>query len=418
MNTESKHLEPGVLPVFRLYAWVRLALLLLSTLPRYLAIARNRPVAFLYFEKGEYRFSLASLVMVVLLILYLHWPWLEKKLGRYYFPIGLALPFIEGLVFPLIGAPDRQFRAFAAIWQPSTLNFVPLMLIAWQYRFRAILSFTLAWTTLELLQFFLTRPFFAIDNPNWSLMPIIARNISFLFIGYVVSRLVDAQRKQRQALIQANLRLVEHADQVEELATTRERNRLARDLHDTLAHTLSGLAVQLDAISSVWQPPAKAQKILDQALQTTRSGLDETRRTLQDLRASPLEEMALPQALRSLAEDTARRCELELHMELPQELPDLNPDVEQCFYRVTQEALANIIQHATAKNLHLKLEHQFDRLRLEVHDDGAGFDAAAQKEGFGLVGMQERAEQIGARMAIKSSPNSGTTIILEKDFTQ
>ena len=416
MSAENKQLEPGVIPVFRLYAWVRLVLLLMATLPRYARFMRLRQTASIHFEKGEYRFPLVSLVIVALLLLYLYLPWLERKLGSFYFPIALALPFIELLVFPLVSAQDQQFRVFSTIWQPSMLTFVLLVLIAWQYRFRVILGFTLGWTALELLQYFLTRPFFAIDNPNWSLIPIIARNISFLFIGYVVARLVEAQRKQRQALIQANLRLVEHADTVEELATTRERSRLARDLHDTLAHTLSGLAVQLDAISSVWQPPAKAQKMLDQALQTTRSGLDETRRTLQDLRASPLEEMTLTQALRSLAEDTARRCELELHLELPQDTPDLRPDVEQCFYRVTQEALANIIQHATAKNLHLRLDHQLDTFRLEVHDDGAGFDAASQKEGFGLVGMQERAEQIGARMTIESSLTSGTTIILEKDL--
>ena len=410
MRTENKHLEPGVLPVFRLYAWARLALLLMTI------AARPRAIAAIRWERSSLQFPLASLAIAALLLGYLYLPWLQKRLGRLYFPLGLALPFIELLVFPLIGAQDLQFRKFAAIWQPSALTFVLLVLIAWQYRFRVLLGFILGWSALEVVQYFMTRQFFAIDNPNWSLMPVIARNISYLFIGYVVTRLVEAQRKQRQALQQANLRLVEHAGTIEELATTRERSRLARDLHDTLAHTLSGLAVQLDAISSVWEPPAKAKKMLAQALQTTRSGLDETRRALQDLRAPPLEQMALPEALRSLAEETAQLCGLELHLDVSREIPDLSPQVENCFYRVTQEALANITQHASAKNLHLRLRYQFGRLALEVRDDGAGFDAAAQKDGFGLVGMQERAEQIGARMMIESSPNSGVKIILEKDL--
>ncbi len=103
-----------------------------------------------------------------------------------------------------------------------------------------------------------------------------ARMLAYLLLGYVVNRLAHAQRTQRQALEQANLRLIRHAETLELLAASRERLRLSRELHDTLAHTLSALAVQADALQTVWKPSSpKAQVMLSQMVASTRSGLNE-----------------------------------------------------------------------------------------------------------------------------------------------
>jgi signal transduction histidine kinase len=231
----------------------------------------------------------------------------------------------------------------------------------------------------------------------------------------MISQLVKAQRKQRQELAQANTRLTHYATTLEQLSISRERNRLARELHDTLAHTLSGVTVQLEAVDALWETdPAAAHILLDQSLVTTRTGLTETRRALQALRASPLEDLGLVLAVRHLAESLAARTGLTLDLQLPEQLDDLTPTVEQCIYRVTQEALANVDRHAGANNLSVQLERENQHLTLTVADDGCGFarDQARADRQFGLQGMKERAEMLGGSFEVHSELGQGTRLRL------
>jgi signal transduction histidine kinase len=245
--------------------------------------------------------------------------------------------------------------------------------------------------------------------------------------GYVIARVMAQQRQQRQVLAAANRRLSHYAATLEQLAITQERNRMARELHDTLAHTLSGLAVQLEAVHSLWPlDPDQAHTLLEGSLQATRDGLAETRQAIQSLRAGPLEDLGLLLALRSLAELATGRAGAALHLDLPPTLEKLAPDVEQCIYRVAQEALENIVQHAGAAHITVGLGHQGNRLVLAVADDGQGFDArpsgtarspdtagavdAGQR--FGLQGMRERAGMAGGSLDVTSQPGQGTTVRL------
>ncbi len=244
---------------------------------------------------------------------------------------------------------------------------------------------------------------------------VFTRTLFFMVIGYIVSTLMDAQRRQRAELAEANRKLIRYSATLEQLTITRERNRLARELHDTLAHTLSGLAVQLDALTAVWQPeiPA-AQRILEHALTTTREGLDETRRALRDLRASPLDDLGFGLALRNLASTAAERGTLKLNMDIPLDLPTFAPEVEQAYYRVAQEALDNVIRHAEARAIVVSLALTGSQLRLTVADDGRGLpmtDEDAQTK-FGIQGMEERAALIGGTLLLETSPEKGTTVVL------
>jgi two-component system sensor histidine kinase UhpB len=175
------------------------------------------------------------------------------------------------------------------------------------------------------------------------------------------------------------------------------------------------MAVQLDAVVAVWEEiPDKAKGMLNQMLITTRTGLDETRRALRALRAEPLEEMGLALAVRTLAEDFAARESLKLDLEIPEHLDGLPPDVEQTYYRVAQEALENIARHAIAQNLMVRMQGNGQVLRMIVADDGHGFDEHSESaaEKYGLVGMRERADLIGAKLEVVSEPGRGTTIHL------
>jgi signal transduction histidine kinase len=218
--------------------------------------------------------------------------------------------------------------------------------------------------------------------------------------------------------------LVRYAATLEQLTISQERNRLARELHDTLAHTLSGLAVHLDAIFALWKDvPPRAQEMIQQALTITREGLDETRRAMKALRATPLEQEGLALAVRSLAESAAQRGGLSLQLDVDEHPGLLGPEVEQCYYRVAQEAIENVVTHAGARTLSVSLRRLQDMLVLEVADDGRGLARTAAShevpgqdvEGevqFGLRGMRERAELIGGTLDIEGRPGKGTTIRL------
>jgi len=250
-------------------------------------------------------------------------------------------------------------------------------------------------------------------RPAAEIEVILVRTVLFILIGYIVHNLVSAQRRQRAELAEANRKLTEFAAAMEQLSITRERSRQARELHDTLAHTLSGLAVQLEAVSALWESdPSRARSLLQRASETTRSGLTETRRALQALRASPLEDLGLGGALRELAEAAAQRARLALQVEIPPDLAQQPAEVEQALYRVAQEALENVVHHARAHRLRVTLARESEALILEINDDGRGLaeKEPAEERGYGLRGMRERAELVGADLTVASAPEHGTTI--------
>jgi two-component system NarL family sensor kinase len=158
-----------------------------------------------------------------------------------------------------------------------------------------------------------------------------------------------------------------------------------------------------------------AQKLLDKSLEATRSGLQETRRALKALRASPLDDLGLLLALDKMAEESAARAKLKLHLVMPDQLPPLSTDVEQTLYRVAQEAVANAVHHANAQNLTLQLSVDQGHLSLLVQDDGLGFNVEQEETSghFGLAGMRERAQLAGGEIIIDSQPGQGTTIKLK-----
>jgi signal transduction histidine kinase len=291
---------------------------------------------------------------------------------------------------------------------------VPLILTAWQYSFGWVLLFGLS---TSLFEFVLISSAAGVSllELRWSTVSLVGRSLLTIFVGYIASNLIEQQRMQRSELAEANRQLVRYAASMEQLAISQERNRLARELHDTLAHALSGLAVQLDAISAIWdEMPPRARAMLEHSLSITRIGLDETRRALQDLRATPLEDMGLVLAVRELAEGAAARSALRLELALAEQIGPVSPEVEQCYYRVAQEALENVTQHASATQVSVSLQQGDGRLVLEVVDDGVGFsrESAPADVQFGIRGMEERAELIGAELEIESQAERGTRLRL------
>jgi signal transduction histidine kinase len=296
----------------------------------------------------------------------------------------------------------------------QTILLIALVLTAWQYRWSHVALFCLGTAGLNLVMLLVfveptTRLFF------FEMSITVIQIFSFLVIGYFINTLMTQLHAQQSSLEQANTQLVHYASALEHLTISRERNRMARELHDTLAHTLSGLTVQLETVKAYWNVDSSAaQKMLDKSLEATRSGLQETRRALKSLRATPLDDLGLSLALRRMVESAAQRGNLAVAFSAPEPLPSLSPDVEQCIYRVAQEAVANVVYHANAKNLKVQLSQTGQDILLQVCDDGLGFKVwpDPQADHFGLSGMRERAQLVGGQLTIDSRPGQGTTVQL------
>jgi signal transduction histidine kinase len=409
-------IEPGLLSIFRLLLCIQLGLTAFNVL------AHQHLGQLAVFPFSAMKIGVGG---TLVLLIYLSWPWLQHRLGKYYLPIALASTiFLSLLVQAEIlqsYLDPKEYSSNESAWFLFMFLFFSLVLVAWQYSFRAVILYSIFSAVLEVLILHVADYayhdllFFDVAYQRI----IIIRTTVFLVAGYVISRVMTQLRKQRQEMVEANRRLSHYAATLEELGVTQERNRMARELHDTLAHTLSGLAVQLEAARSLWEStPRRAEEIIEEALDYTRKGLTETRKSIKALRAGPLDDLGLIQAIGNLAEIAASRIGASLDLVMPKTLEKLPPDVEHCIYRVAQEALENAIQHSEAKKLDVRLDRKDGRISLLIMDDGRGFDPGreASRDHFGLKGMQERVEMLGGKLEIHSRPEQGTTVRLSLEL--
>jgi signal transduction histidine kinase len=359
------------------------------------------------------------LAIVALICLGLtYWSWAQEKLGRAFLPLIIIL--ITGLPILATWEVIRLFPHTPMLDpQGSIIRLIPFflvsfLLVAWRYKWPYMLLIILATMGLN-MAIVLSFPAPGRDPFRGALTATLIQTVVFLAVGFSISFLMTRLKNQQRSLEEANLNLTHYANTLEELATTRERNRLARELHDTLAHTLSGLSVQLEAIKAYWDiDPKMARSSLETSITTARSGLEETRRALKALRASPLDDFGLSLAMRTMIENMAVRANLKLNLAIADSLPTLSPDVEQCIYRTAQEAVTNVVKHAGARNLTIKLDLVEGKVIFKVQDDGSGFEVEKSKNSghFGLTGMIDRAKAIGGELNIQSKPGQGTSIEL------
>jgi two-component system NarL family sensor kinase len=197
-----------------------------------------------------------------------------------------------------------------------------------------------------------------------------------------------------------------------------ERNRLAREIHDTLAQGLAALTMQLEVADALIAPHrdanARLHAAVNRALALARSTLDEARRSVLDLREAPLDGRTMRDALETLAADARRQSGHQpiVDVVVRDGADDgLPPAVQSGLYRIAQQALANAVRHAQAETIVVRLTRDLDGVRLRIEDDGIGFDpAAVPSDRFGLVGMRERARLLGGTLVVESAPDAGTVI--------
>jgi two-component system NarL family sensor kinase len=199
-----------------------------------------------------------------------------------------------------------------------------------------------------------------------------------------------------------------------QLGVVEERNRLAREIHDTLAQELTGISLQLETADALLEAGVDHQKIhntIKHTLRLVRVSLDEARRSVLDLRAGPLEDRTLSEALTALAGDFRQKWNIHVIFSATGENQPLPSQVEVGLYRIAQEALNNVQKHAEAKNVVLRLATSSDTINLTITDDGLGFNPEQIPEGrFGLVGINERAKLLGGNFHLQSNPGNGTKL--------
>jgi two-component system NarL family sensor kinase len=199
-----------------------------------------------------------------------------------------------------------------------------------------------------------------------------------------------------------------------QLGIIEERNRLAREIHDTLAQGLTAVALKLetaDALLEAGSQPERARQMVQEALALTQANLEEARRSVLDLRAAPLEGRNLPNALAALAQSWTTQTQRPANFSTTGGVRPLPVRLEVGLYRIAQEALTNIARHAGASEVSIELATTPAEVRLIIEDDGQGFDPADVPPGrYGLIGLNERTKLLGGSLQLKSCPGTGTRI--------
>lgn len=369
--------------------------------------------AFLPFLLTSDRQQLASSAVVVTIVLgiihfglvaYLHDYLIENELAHYlplYFLVqlplvGLILWFSQGvggtfwlLYLPLAGQSVTLPRwGMVLVCLAVVLLFGGIGLFAgatWEQMRQATLSFGAAVLFTVVFAFVATR--------EWE------------------TRLEAARLAQE--LQAANQQLRHYAVQAEELATVQERNRIAREIHDSLGHYLTTINMQLNAAQAVLaQNPDQTQASLSKAQQLTQEGLQAVRQSVAALRESPLGKRPLLQGIAELIAET-RRAGLIVEQYILGEPRPLDARVELSFYRAVQEGLTNTRKHGRASRVDITLDYsQPHQVQLTIRDNGVGAakEALLAESGFGLLGLRERVQLLGGQLSIDTAPVTGFTL--------
>jgi signal transduction histidine kinase len=425
----KESIDRRVIQILRWSIIVQIIFLLLSTFSPRFSIRNN----YLEIDSADY-LSFASVALMAAILLTISIKKVEDRITKksllfILYAIALITIFSRHVFsFSLRRmVPDTAPVLFR--WDAIFFLIIPLVFIAWQYSMRHVLIYCLVILVADFGPTLLEQnsnlsSFDPSTLPNDTIphhdafsiisdfMGSFARSVILGIVGWIENSLVTLQRKQHNQLAEANQKLQKYALTSERLAQTQERNRLARELHDTLAHTLSSTSVQLEAIKALYdRDPDQAKNLLAQTLVNTKNGLAETRRALVDLRTSELEAYGLTQAIRNLGTSAAERGGFSVEFELDKGLDVLPDDVSHSIYRTVQEAFENILRHSNATQASIKLFTEDNLIHLIIQDNGKGFNLEkVKKDRLGIRGMRERIEMLGGSFEINSEPKKGTEI--------
>ena len=247
---------------------------------------------------------------------------------------------------------------------------------------------------------------------------IYAAGYSFFGMFGSITTQAQEERQKSQALLEelqeAHHQLQDYVLRVEELAVAEERNRLAREMHDSLGHRLTVASVQLEGAQYlIPEDPQRAAQKVEVVRGQVQEALGELRQTVAQLR-EPLEaSLSITQALQRLIASFEAASDLTVNVLLAEDIPPLPDTHRLALYRSAQEALTNVQRHAKADNVWLQLNYRDGAVSLRVSDDGIGLPEGAEQAGFGLRGMRERMGLVGGKLLLEPRPGGGTQLQVE-----
>jgi len=258
---------------------------------------------------------------------------------------------------------------------------------------------------------------------DWRFSNILLFSLTLIFALLLINALL-AERQSReklemvyQELENTHQQLRQYALRIEDQATLQERNRIAREIHDGLGHTLSAQTIQINNALLFWQTKSdQALTAIKQAKQLGAEALLEVRKSVSVLRSNPLQGQTLKSAIEKLLQDFQQTMGIEVssHIYLPPSLPS---DINTTLYRIVQESLTNIYKHAQAKTVNIALQQQADVIWLAIEDNGKGFNPNQNTTGFGLQGMRERTAALYGQFTLDSQPGAGCRLSVSLPLT-
>ncbi|MBC8330430.1 MAG: sensor histidine kinase [Anaerolineae bacterium] len=268
-----------------------------------------------------------------------------------------------------------------------------------------------AFTLLTGLIFFLT------GDPLEAFLTLLPFSAGYWFFAAFARSLATAEeaRKESQRLLNelqvAHRQLQDYAGRVEELAVSEERNRLAREMHDTLGHRLTVASVQLEGAQRlILDDPDRATQMVETVREQVREALSELRSTVATLREPLQTDLSLWNALPRLVAPFDKATGLDVELTLPPEEFALPNAHRLTIYRAVQEALTNVQRHARAQRVWVNLSHKGDALQLVVSDDGIGLPTHLDENRFGLRGLRERVAQLGGKLELGNRDAGGAQL--------
>ncbi len=373
---------------------------------------------------------------IVMEVLHLHQsPWsllLRLSAIAVFGILGLRLPtvgmmpkvFFTGLEFGLILLPVIQEGLSS---RSSFLLFLVLLL-------RSCLIFRQPGQVIVLGLSLLSYSLLLISRPivpekvmpavwEWRASNILLFSLTLVFALLLINALI-AERQSREQLEETHDQLADtlaqlrqYAVRIEDQATLQERNRIAREIHDGLGHTLAAQTIQINNALLFWSDQDKALTFLKQAKQLGSDALLEVRKSVSVLRSNPLQGQSLETAIDTLLQSFQHMTEITVSktIHLPTPLPS---DVNTTLYRIVQESLTNIHKHAQATRVSVGLHQHAGLTHLSIEDNGKGFYPTQNTTGFGLQGMRERAIALGGQFAIQSHPENGCRVSIVLPFAK